>query len=79
MLKFKKNIKGFIYDSVDGSIVKIFNEELSIDKIKLIDEILSEDSVLVSDEELLNILFEIDSRTQLLEDVELKNVVNFEK
>jgi len=77
MLVFKENVKGFIYDSIDGSIVKIFNEELSEDKIELINDIIDEDSVLIGDEEILNRLFEIDSKGQLLKDVELINVVDF--
>ena len=79
MLIFKDNIKGFIYDSIDGSIVRIFNEELSEDKIKLINEIIDEDSVLIDDEEILNELFEVNSKKQLLEDVELKDVVDFKE
>lgn len=79
MLIFKENVKGFIYDSIDGSIVKIFNEELSEDKIELINEIIDEDSVLINDEEILNRLFEIDSKEQLLEDVELIDVVDFKE
>ena len=79
MLVFKKDVKGFVYDSIDGSIVKIFNEELSEDKIELINEIIDEDSVLINDEEILNRLFEIDSKKQLLEDVELINVVDFKE
>lgn len=79
MLVFKKDVKGFVYDSIDGSIVKIFNEELSEDKIELINEIIDEDSVLINDEEILNRLFEIDNKKQLLEDVELINVVDFKE
>ena len=29
MLVFKENVKGFVYDSIDGSIVKIFDGELN--------------------------------------------------
>ena len=79
MLIFKDNIKGFIYDSIDGSIVRIFNEELSEDKIKLINEILVCNCVLIDDEEILNELFEVNSKKQLLEDVELKDVVDFKE
>ena len=79
MLIFKDNIKGFIYNSIDGSIVRIFNEELSEDKIKLINEIIDKDSILIDDEETLNELFEVNSKEQLLEDVELKDVVDFKE
>ena len=79
MLIFKDNIKGFIYNCIDGSIVRIFNEELSEDKIKLINEIIDKDSILIDDEETLNELFEVNSKEQLLEDVELKDVVDFKE
>ena len=79
MLMFKNNIKSFIYNSIDGSIVRIFNEELSEDKIKLINEIIDKDSILIDDEETLNELFEVNSKEQLLEDVELKDVVDFKE
>ena len=79
MLMFKNNIKSFIYNSIDGSIVRIFNEELSEDKIKLINEIIDEDNILIDSEEILNELFEINSKKQLLEDVELKDVVDFKE
>jgi hypothetical protein len=77
MLVFKEDVKGFVYDSIDGSIVKIFNEELSEDKIELVNEIIDEDSIFISDENILNELFEIDSKEQLLEDIDLKDVVDF--
>lgn len=76
MLVFKENVKGFIYDSIDGSIVKIFDGELNEDKIELINEIIDEDSILISNEETLNELFEI-SKESLFGDHELINVVDF--
>ena len=79
MLVFKENVKGFIYDSIDGSIVKIFDGELNEDKIELINEIIDEDSILISNEETLNELFEIDSKEQLFGDHELINVVDFKE
>ena len=79
MLVFKEDVKGFVYDSIDGSIVKIFNEELSEDKIELVNEIIDEDSIFISDENILNELFEIDSKEQLLEDIDLKDVVDFKE
>ena len=30
MLKFKEGVKGFIYDSVDGGIIKVFNKVLYV-------------------------------------------------
>jgi hypothetical protein len=77
MLVFKENVKGFVYSSINGWVVKIFNEELSEDKIELVNEIIDEDSIFISDENILNELFEIDSKEQLLEDIDLKDVVDF--
>lgn len=76
MLVFKENVKGFIYDSIDGSVVKIFDGELNEDKIELINEIIDKDSILISNEETLNELFEI-SKESLFGDHELINVVDF--
>jgi hypothetical protein len=43
----------------------------------LVNEIIDEDSIFISDENILNELFEIDSKEQLLEDIDLKDVVDF--
>jgi hypothetical protein len=77
MLVFKENVKGFIYDSVNGNVVNVFENELSKDKIDLIYEVIDEDSILINDENILNELFEINSKEELEEDIELINVVNF--
>jgi hypothetical protein len=77
MLVFKEDVKGFVYSSINGWVVKIFNEELSEDKIELVNEVIDEDSIFISDENILNELFEIDSKEQLLEDIDLKDVVDF--
>jgi len=77
MLVFKEDVKGFVYDSINGWVTKIFNEKLSEDKIELVNEVIDEDSVFISDEDILNRLFEIDSKEQLLKDIELKDVVDF--
>ena len=50
MLKFKEGVKGFIYDSVDGGITKVFNKVLSADEAILITEVISDDSILFLDE-----------------------------
>jgi hypothetical protein len=77
MLVFKENVKGFVYSSINGWVIKIFNEELSEDKIELVNEVIDEDSIFISNEDILNELFEIDSKEQLLEDIDLKDVVDF--
>ena len=79
MLVFKEDVKGFVYSSINGWVIKIFNEELSEDKIELVNEIIDEDSIFISDENILNELFEIDSKEQLLEDIDLKDVVDFKE
>jgi len=79
MLIFKEGVKGFIYDSIDGSIVKVFNEELSEDKIEMINEVIDEDSVFISDEDILNMLFEIESKEDFEKDVELIDVCDFKE
>jgi hypothetical protein len=79
MLVFKEGVKGFIYDSIDGSIVKVFNEELSEDKIEMINEVIDEDSVFISDEDILNMLFEIESKEDFDKDIELVDVCDFKE
>jgi len=77
MLVFKEGVKGFIYDSINGWVVKIFDKELTESEIKLVNSVVDEDGVFISDEDILNRLFEIDSKEQLLKDIELKDVVDF--
>ena len=79
MLVFKEGVKGFIYDSIGGSIVKVFNEELSEDKIEMINEVIDEDSVFISDEDILNMLFKIESKEDFDKDIELVDVCDFKE
>ena len=68
MLKFKEGVKGFIYDSVDGGITKVFNKVLSADEAILITEVIDEDSILFLDEEVINEMFTVDCEEDLSDD-----------
>jgi hypothetical protein len=68
MLKFKEGVKGFIYDSVDGGITKVFNKVLSADEAILITEVIDDDSILFLDEEAINEIFTIDCEEDLSDD-----------
>ena len=68
MLKFKEGVKGFIYDSVDGGIIKVFNKVLSADEAILITEVIDEDSILFLDEEVINEMFTVDCEEDLSDD-----------
>jgi hypothetical protein len=76
MLKFKEGVKGFIYDSVDGGITKVFNRVLSSDEAILIMEVISDDNCLFEDEEVINEMFTVESEEDLL-DSELNRVLDW--
>ena len=76
MLKFKEGVKGFIYDSVDGGIIKVFNKVLSADEAILITEVIDEDSILFLDEEVINEMFTVDCEEDLSDD-ELSRVLDW--
>ena len=76
MLKFKEEVKGFIYDSVDGGIIKVFNKVLSADEAILITEVIDEDSILFLDEEVINEMFTVDCEEDLSDD-ELSRVLDW--
>ena len=78
MLKFKEGVKGFIYDSVDGGITKVFNKVLSTDEAILITEVIDDDSILFLDEEVINEMFTVDCEEDLSDD-ELSRVLEFVK
>ena len=79
MLVFKENVKGFIYDSINGWVVKVFDKEFNESEIELINEVISEDSVFISNEDILNRLFEIDSKEDFENDIELVGVCDFKE
>ena len=75
MLKFKENVYGFVYDSSIGSVKKIYNRQLTEDEIELINEVISEDDVLLTNIEDVRELFEITSKEHLKSDEEGLNEV----
>ena len=75
MVKLKNEVTGFIYDSEYGNVQKIFTESLTEKEIKLINEVLSEDDVLFTDNEDINSMFEFDCKEDLESDVEGLNEV----
>jgi hypothetical protein len=79
MLVFKEGVKGFIYDSINGWVVKIFDKELTESEIELVNDVIDEDSVFISDEDILNELFEIESKGDFEKDVELVDVCDFKE
>ena len=80
MLKFKEGVKGFIYDSFDGEITKVFNKVLSAEESILIMEVINDDSFLILDEEVINEMFEFEDEDSLNCDSEgLNRVLEFVK
>ena len=78
MLKFKENVYGFVYCSEYGSVKKIYNRPLNENEIELINEVISEDDVLLTNIEDVRELFEITSKEHLKSDVEgLNEVLDF--
>ena len=60
MLKLKDGVTGFIYDSCHGFVTKVYFEPLSEDKIKIINEVIDDSSVLFTDNESINNMFEFE-------------------
>ena len=76
MLKFKEGVKGFIYDSSNDEIIKVFNRVLSADEAILITEVIKDGSVLFEEEEVINEWFTVESEEDLL-DSELNRVLDW--
>jgi hypothetical protein len=70
MVKLKNGVTGFIYDSVYGSLEKIFTEPLTTEQENLVREVLNDDSVLFTNNEDINELFEFESEEKLMSDSE---------
>ena len=68
MLKFKEGVKGFIYDSSNDQIIKVFNRELSAEEAILIMEVINNGNVLFEEEEVINEWFTVESEEDLLDD-----------
>ena len=70
MVKFKENVTGFIYDSMNGDIMEIFTEPIP-DNIR----VYGEDIVLFDDIESINDLFDFESKEDLELDKEGFNTI----
>ena len=75
MLVFKENVYGFVYDSVDGTVTKVYNEPLTEKEIFLINNVLDEDVCLFTDIEDCNDCFDIITKEDLDNDEEGLNKV----
>jgi hypothetical protein len=76
MLKFKEGVKGFVFDSSNDEVTKVFNRVLSAEESILITEVIN-DSVLFEEEEVLNEWFTVESKEDLENDRELSKVLVF--
>jgi hypothetical protein len=76
MLKFKEGVFGFVFDSANDEITKVFNRVLSSDEAILIMEVISDDNCLFEDEEVINEMFTVESEEDLL-DSELNRVLDW--
>ena len=65
MLKLKEEVTGFIYNSVYGFVETVFTKPINTELM-----LIGEDYILVSNNEIVNELFEIDSKEDLEKDVE---------
>jgi hypothetical protein len=74
MVKLKKEVKGFIYDTCYGHVKKVFNS-LTEQEIKTINKVLSEDDMLITESDDLNELFEFETEDRLKNDTESLNEV----
>jgi hypothetical protein len=66
MLKFKEGVKGFVFDSSNDEITKVFNRVLSADEAILISEVINDDSILFKEEEVVMRVFDnVDCKEEL--------------
>jgi flagellar biogenesis protein FliO len=79
MLVFKENVKGFVFDSSNDEVTKIFDRKLSAEESILIMEVIDEDSVLFENEKSINELFTIESKEDLESDFELSKVLDWKE
>jgi len=78
-LKFKEGVYGFIFDSQHDEIVKILTSPPSEAELKRLSGMLDEYDVLFTDLGMVNELFEINSKEELLADKELSQVLDWWK
>jgi hypothetical protein len=79
MLVFKENVKGFVFDSSNDEITKVFDRKLSAEESTLIMEVVDEDSVLFESEEWINEVFTVESKEDLENDSELSKVLDWKE
>jgi hypothetical protein len=79
MLVFKENVKGFVFDSSNDEVTKIFNRKLSAAGSMLVMEVIDEDSMLFEDEEVINEVFTVESKEDLESDSELSKVLDWKE
>jgi hypothetical protein len=66
MLKFKEGVKGFVFDSSNDEITKVFDRVLSADEAILISEVINDDSILFKEEEVVMRVFDnVDCKEEL--------------
>ena len=70
MVKFKENVTGFVYNTINGDIMEIFTEPIP-DNIR----VYGEDILLFDDIESINDLFEFESKEDLESDKEGFNMI----
>jgi len=79
MLVFKENVKGFVFDSSNDEVTKVFDRKLSAEESTLIMEVVDEDSVLFESEEWINEVFTVESKEDLENDSELSKVLDWKE
>jgi len=79
MLVFKENVKGFVFDSSNDEVTKVFDRVLSAEESTLIMEVVDEDSVLFESEEWINEVFTVESKEDLENDSELSKVLDWKE
>ena len=58
--KFKKGIVGFKFSQVYGNILKIYDDKVSVEKLKIANEFLDDD-IIITVEDNINELFEFNN------------------
>ena len=75
MVKLKSEVKGFIYDTCNGYVKKVFNDSLTKQEIKIIEKVLGDDDMLIIESDDLNALFDFETEEKLKNDTESLNEV----
>ena len=73
-VQFKSDVYGFVYDSANGEVTKVFNTPLNESELKLVSSVIDEDACVFVDIDSVNAMFEFDENS-LECDVEGLNTV----